>query len=108
MPDANRVGPVGRRQREDWQRRVARAYDAEPAETRTVDAFAPRGLLEAALAFDAQPDPPTAEETPVAEVRPRKVLVVTTAADLRALHKAIMSVSTASPGPIGRSLSMVA
>lgn len=104
--EPNRPALVTRRQREDTQRRVARAYDAEP-HARLAEALAPRGLPEPAGPPGSRLTEPAAEGDGAAAAVPRTVLVVATAADLRALHKAIVRASAA-PAPRVRHLSLVA
>jgi hypothetical protein len=106
-PDPLGALPATRRQRQEAQRRVARAYDTEPPPD-FAQSFATLGVLGRALPPDAPFDgpPPRAEDNEVVE--PRPVLVLATAADLRTLHKAIMKASAAAPARSGRALSLVA
>lgn len=106
-PDPLGTLPATKRQREEAQRRVARAYEVEPPPD-----FAPSFAPIARLGRVLPPEPPVdgppgrAEDDDIVE--PRQVLVLATAADLRALHKAIMKASAAASAASGRALSLVA
>lgn len=106
-PDPLGALPVTRRQRQEAQRRVARAYDTEPPSD-FAQPFAPLGLLGRALLTDAPFDGPPARSVDNEVVEPRQVLVLATAADLQALYKAIMNASAAVPARSGGALSLIA
>lgn len=108
--DHNRALAPARRLRDDTLRRALRAYEGSP-EHSSPDYLAPFGWLDPARAVSG---PPPSERTDAASAErkqdpapPSRTLVVTTAADLRTLHKAILRTMSNAPGS-GLQLSMVA
>lgn len=106
-PDPLGTLPATRRQREEAQRRVARAYDTEPPPD-SAPSFSPLGRFGRSRPPDASVDGPPVRAEDDEVVQPRQVLVLATAADLRTLHKAIMKASAPAPAVSGRALSLVA